>query len=61
MQYRVLWAPYAEDKFELLLQAASDGAILAATARRLDRNLTVDPEAFGESRYNAMRVGFEYP
>jgi hypothetical protein len=61
MQYRVLWTPYAEDKLELLLQAASAPAVLATAARQIDRHLMTAPSAFGESRYDTIRIGFVYP
>jgi hypothetical protein len=61
MQYRVLWAPYAEETLERLLQAASDPAALAASARQIDRYLLIDPNGFGESRYDTIRLGFVYP
>jgi hypothetical protein len=61
MPYRVLWAPYAEEKLEQLLQAASEPPVLAAAARQIDQHLLTDPTAFGESRYDTIRVGFAYP
>jgi hypothetical protein len=61
MQYRVLWALFAEDKLEQLLQAASEPAILAVAARQIDRHLLNAPASFGESRYDTIRVGFVYP
>ena len=61
MQHRVLWAPDAEDKLEQFLKKSSDPSILAAAARQIDQYLIAAPTAFGESRYEAMRVGFVYP
>ena len=61
MQYRVLWAPYAEEKLEHLLQAASEPPLLAAAARQIDQHLITGPATFGESRYDTVRVGFVYP
>jgi hypothetical protein len=61
MSYRVLWAPYAEDKLEQMLQAASDNALLAAAARQIDACLADAAASFGESRYDTIRVGFVHP
>ena len=61
MPYRVLWAPYAEDTLERLLQAAPEPSILAAAARQIDHHLLTDPTKFGESRYDTVRIGFVYP
>ena len=57
----MLWSAYAEDKLEQLLQAASEPTILAAAARQIDRHLMTSPGAFGESRYDTIRIGFVYP
>jgi hypothetical protein len=61
MQYRVLWAPDAEDKLEQFLKNTSYPSNLAATAREIDLRLITAPKEFGESRYDAMRVGFMFP
>ena len=61
MTYRVFWAPYAESRLEQLLQSASDIAVVAGAAREIDRHLAVNPSAFGESRYDTVRVGFVRP
>jgi hypothetical protein len=61
MQHRVLWAPYAEDMLERLLQAASEPPLLAMAARQIDQCLMTDPRSFGESRYDMIRIGFMYP
>ena len=50
MEYRVQWAPYAEDKLDVLLQAASEPRALAMAARQIDRHLLNAPASFGESR-----------
>jgi hypothetical protein len=59
--YRVLWAPSAEEMLEQLLQASSDPQLLATAARELDRRLINDPNGFGESRYELIRIGFVFP
>lgn len=61
MQYRVLWTPEAEEKLERLLKIASDPSGVAAAAREIDQHLTAAPNEFGESRYDAMRVGYVFP
>jgi hypothetical protein len=62
MKYRVLWAPYAEESLERMLAAAPhDDAVLAAAAREIDQHLLTEPLQFGESRYDAVRIGFVRP
>jgi hypothetical protein len=61
MSYRVLWAPHAEDQLERLLLGASDQPRLAEAARAIDQRLAKDPLAFGESRFDAVRIAFERP
>jgi hypothetical protein len=61
MQYRVLWAPYAEDKLQLLLESSTDAGIVANAAREIDRYLFGNAGKFGESRYGNMRIGFVTP
>jgi plasmid stabilization system protein ParE len=61
MTYRVFWAPYAENRLGQIVQSASDTAAVAAAAREIDRHLAANPNAFGESRYDTVRVGFARP
>jgi hypothetical protein len=61
MKYRVFWAPYAEDRLELLLREASEVASVADAAKEIDRNLVVNPKSFSESRYETVRVGIVRP
>jgi hypothetical protein len=61
MSYRVFWAPHAEEQLERLLLEASDQSILAESARAIDRRLVTEPLAFGESRFDAVRIAFERP
>ena len=61
MTYRVFWSPYAEERLERLLRGAADRDILAVAAREIDRQLAADPTAFGESRYETVRVAFLRP
>jgi hypothetical protein len=60
MQYRVFWAPYAEERLEKFLQIAPEPNTLAAVAREIDRYLINGPETFGESRYDTIRLGFVF-
>jgi hypothetical protein len=59
MNYRVFWAPYAEKRLEHFLGVAPEQAAVAAAAKEIDQRLLLaDPRTFGESRYDAVRVGF---
>ncbi|MEX2172453.1 MAG: hypothetical protein WD851_24240 [Pirellulales bacterium] len=61
MKYRVLWSPQAEERLESLLKTADDPQALVDAGREVDRLLLNDPNAFGESRYDTVRVGFAHP
>jgi hypothetical protein len=61
VNYRVFWAPPAEKQLAAILQVQKDQVRLAAAARRIDECLASNPFAFGESRYDTLRVGFELP
>jgi hypothetical protein len=61
MKYRVLWSPHAEARLEQMIREASAPAALAGAAREVDQLLLASPTAFGESRYETVRVGFVYP
>jgi hypothetical protein len=61
MKYRVLWSLYAEQRLEQVLQNALDPLAITAAARQIDRILLVAPAAFGESRYDTVRIGFARP
>jgi len=61
MQFRVLWAPNAEERLEQFLANSTDAHVLAEAARTIDRHLFTFPNSFGESRYDTMRVGYEFP
>jgi len=61
MKYRVLWSPFSEQRLEQILQNALDPFAIAAAARQIDRILLVAPVAFGESRYDTVRIGFVRP
>lgn len=61
MQFRVLWTPNAEERLTQFLANASDATVLAAAARTIDQHLLSFPDSFGESRYDTIRVGYEFP
>lgn len=61
MQFRVLWATNAEERLEQFLANAPDAHVLAEAARTIDQHLLSSPNSFGESRYDTMRVGYEFP
>jgi len=61
MPYRVFWTPDAEEPIERLLSTAESPDLIAASARQIDQFLMASSVEFGESRYNAMRIGFALP
>jgi hypothetical protein len=61
MRFRVIWAPEAEDQLAKLLAVASDPDQLVAAANLIDRKLIAGPKDLGESRDEAVRVGFVQP
>jgi hypothetical protein len=61
MNYRVFWVPQAEQRLEAIVQNATDAASIATAARQIDWQLVSDPLAFGESRYETIRIGFVLP
>lgn len=61
MKHRVFWSPNAERQLEAILSKDSLRAEIANAARDIDGHLLTDPFAFGESRYENVRVGFVLP
>ena len=61
MTFRVFWSPHAEERLEQLILGTPEPARLAAAAKEIDQHLSADPKAFGESRYDTVRVGFVRP
>lgn len=61
MSYRVLWSPEAEARLSVLFSRADEVEMLAVIVREIDRRLFNKPDEFGESRYDAVRVGFVRP
>jgi hypothetical protein len=61
MSYRVFWSPHAEDQLEQLLLGSSEQPRLARAARTIDQHLAKEPLAFGESRFDTVRIAIERP
>jgi hypothetical protein len=61
MTYRVVWAPFAEHWLEQFLSNPSDQVAISSSANEIDRQLMSDPPGFGESRDEALRIGFIRP
>lgn len=62
MNYRVFWAPYAEERLERIIVASPhDRTVVVAAAREIDRILLAQPREFGESREDSVRIGFVHP
>ena len=61
MKYRVFWSPDAEEEFDGILQRSTQSAQIAAAARAIDAELVRNPLDFGESRHEAVRIGFVLP
>lgn len=61
MAYRVFWTPDAEETIERFLKTSENPKLIAASARQFDQFLLTSPNEFGESRYDAMRIGFVFP
>jgi hypothetical protein len=61
MSYRVFWAPHAEKRLEEILRDAASLAQHAAAACEIDQKLISNPLKFGESRFDAVRIGFVRP
>ena len=61
MNYRVFWSPNAEIHFDAILETAPDPPSIAAAARAIDVRLSTDPNDFGESRLENVRIAFTHP
>jgi plasmid stabilization system protein ParE len=59
MTYRVIWSPFAENWLEHFLSVSADQDTVARAAKEIDQQLVSDPKGFGESRDEAVRVGFK--
>ncbi len=58
MRYRVAWAPNAESDLEAMLAAVARRTETVEAAREIDRHLISNPYAFGESRFDQIRILF---
>ena len=61
MNYRVFWYPEAQHLLDALLEGSELRESISLAAQAIDRQLASDPFAFGESRSERMRIGFERP
>jgi hypothetical protein len=61
MNYRVFWAPKADEQLDAILHAAVDRKQIAAASRAIDIWLATDPTDLGESRVDNVRVAFNHP
>lgn len=61
MSHRVFWSPNVEQRLEEILQDRVAQTQNAAAAKEIDQHLSHNPIGFGESRYDAVRVGFVLP
>lgn len=61
MSFRVFWAPHAEEKLAEILRDAEKQVERASAARAIDQRLASDPQQFGESRFDAVRIGYVLP
>jgi hypothetical protein len=61
MSHRVFWSPNAERRLEEMLVSAADADQLASVAKQIDQRLVENTSAFGESRYDNVRVAFVRP
>jgi len=59
--YRVFWAPFAEQRLETIVRSHADHSPIVTAARLLNAQLARDPIDVGESRFDAVRIGFELP
>ncbi|MFM9058173.1 MAG: hypothetical protein ACKOSQ_03430 [Planctomycetaceae bacterium] len=61
MNHFVFWSPEADAKLQSLIAEAEDTALLIRVAREIEFWLARDPLAFGESRYETVRLGVVRP
>ncbi len=61
MSYRVFWHPHAEQQLETILSNTANQAAFTRAAKEIDGHLVNDPLAFGESRFDTVRIGFAKP
>ena len=61
MTYRVFWTPDAERWLKDILRNSVVPKIIVTAAREIDQTLALTPLAFGESRFENVRIGFQRP
>lgn len=61
MNYRVRWAPVAEDELTSLWLGAVDRNIVTQAAQAIERRLSTNAENEGESRSARLRILFSAP
>ena len=61
MKYTVLWARDAEKELAAIWMATDNRGMIAEAADSLDRQLTHNPDAIGESRPHKQRVAYCLP
>ena len=61
MNYRVFWAPKADEQLDAILRVAADRPEIAAASRAIDVKLATDPADLGQSRVDNVRVAFYHP
>jgi hypothetical protein len=61
MRHHVFWIPEADIKLQKLIGEAEDSQAIKRTASEIDHWLSRDPQEFGESRYENVRVAFIRP
>ncbi len=61
MTYTVVWIPKAQDDLTAIWLNAADRATISKAANSLDRELTQNPAAVGESRPSGRRIAYCLP
>ena len=61
MSYRVFWHPHAEQQLETILMSTANHAAFSHAAMEIDAHLASDPLAYGESRFDTVRIGLCRP
>lgn len=61
MKHYVFWMPHADEKVQQLLSESEDPATTILVVREIENWLKWNPQEFGESRYDNVRVAFMAP
>jgi hypothetical protein len=59
--WSIFWSPNAESQLEAILGEVAQRLEMANAARDIDGHVMSNPLAFGESRYDDVRIGFVLP